>query len=481
MQRKAVHEGETSFSVPPIVHDVLRSAGEPLDPIARKQFEPSLGHNFSHVRVHTDARAAESASAVNALAYTVGQEIVFASGQYEPQTDEGRRLIAHELAHTVQQQRASSLSRHSGAFADNEAEVHLWSDSNTEAEAERAADAAVTGESITLHQTPSLTLARQPLPQPQPRPVPGPSPTIDEEVKPKEDFSKVGMSQEWGREKTNWGWGSPETNNIYQECRVEPMKRDRFVSFAQSVSLPSDEKGCKPLNAIEVLGLTTFDPKKAVPPKIEAVPVQDGKKTAYKLKPAHAEMPPIQSAYTDKGSYVEGTRKYVEEECKGERMRRQSGDFPVNWTITDAGAKAIKQAEEEHCKDIEVAFNLSLGQFASSINNVAAAERTYSTEQDAIKDGTQAAGVKPAEMILKFYEMAIKTRLRDGNDWHTANASPNAARLFRQKPTMANGCKHAETIDAGSFENVGTVSSYDLMEMKIPPATAKKKGGRCPK
>jgi len=65
--------------------------------------ESRIGHDFSQVRVHADARAAESAGAVNALAYTVGQDIVFGPGRYAPQTSEGRRLLAHELTHVVQQ------------------------------------------------------------------------------------------------------------------------------------------------------------------------------------------------------------------------------------------------------------------------------------------------------------------------------------------------------------------------------------------
>jgi hypothetical protein len=65
--------------------------------------EPRFGHNFSNVRVHTDTKAAHSAWAVNALAYTVGRDIVFGKGQYAPKTSEGKRLMAHELTHTIQQ------------------------------------------------------------------------------------------------------------------------------------------------------------------------------------------------------------------------------------------------------------------------------------------------------------------------------------------------------------------------------------------
>jgi hypothetical protein len=96
---------------PPIVHDVLRSAGRPLDPATRSLMERRFGHDFSRVRVHDDARAAQSARAVNAHAYTVGGNVVFGPGQFAPATREGARLLAHELAHVVQQSRDGVPSR----------------------------------------------------------------------------------------------------------------------------------------------------------------------------------------------------------------------------------------------------------------------------------------------------------------------------------------------------------------------------------
>ena len=89
---------------PPIVEEVLRSSGQPLDPATRNVFDERFGRDFSRVRVHTGAQAAESARTVNASAYTVGQDVVFGSGQYAPHTGVGRRLLAHELAHTIQQE-----------------------------------------------------------------------------------------------------------------------------------------------------------------------------------------------------------------------------------------------------------------------------------------------------------------------------------------------------------------------------------------
>jgi hypothetical protein len=86
----------------PIIQDVLCSPGQPLDSSIRQIMESRFGHDFSQVRVHTDRQAIESALAVGARAYTVGQDVIFGTGQYT-KTHEGQRLIAHELTHVVQQ------------------------------------------------------------------------------------------------------------------------------------------------------------------------------------------------------------------------------------------------------------------------------------------------------------------------------------------------------------------------------------------
>ncbi|MCG3116936.1 MAG: DUF4157 domain-containing protein [Candidatus Manganitrophus sp. SA1] len=104
LQTKRIEPGHSEqTTAPPIVHDALRSSGQPLDPVTRAFMEPRFGYDFSHVRVHTDLKAAISSQSIQALAYTAGRDIVFASDQYSPQTESGKRLLAHELAHVVQQ------------------------------------------------------------------------------------------------------------------------------------------------------------------------------------------------------------------------------------------------------------------------------------------------------------------------------------------------------------------------------------------
>jgi hypothetical protein len=87
------------------ISKINSSSGASLDPNTREFMKSRFGHDFSSVRVHTDRFAARSALMVDAKAYTIGNNVVFGAGQYSPQTDEGSRLIAHELTHVVQQRR----------------------------------------------------------------------------------------------------------------------------------------------------------------------------------------------------------------------------------------------------------------------------------------------------------------------------------------------------------------------------------------
>ena len=98
----------------PLVHEALAGPGQPLEASTRVFMESRFGHDFSGVRVHTDRRAAESARSIDALAYTVGSHVVFGAGQFTPDTLAGRRLLAHELTHVVQQ--APDIRRQAGVI-----------------------------------------------------------------------------------------------------------------------------------------------------------------------------------------------------------------------------------------------------------------------------------------------------------------------------------------------------------------------------
>jgi hypothetical protein len=100
--------------VPASVYGVLDSPGEPLAQDARDFFEPRLGRSLADIRIHAGSQAHESAQAVHAVAYTVGRDIVFTHGRFDPGSISGRRLLAHELTHAVQQGAAHSESASTG-------------------------------------------------------------------------------------------------------------------------------------------------------------------------------------------------------------------------------------------------------------------------------------------------------------------------------------------------------------------------------
>jgi len=147
VQRAASNE-RTAASAPPVVGRVLSSAGQSLDPAMQRNMEARFGHNFARVRVHTGSEADASAQALHAHAYTVGSDIVFRQGQYAPHTSRGRRLLAHELAHVVQQ---------SGADSSANAPIEVAPAGHpSERDADRAAAAATSGGSAAVHTSRSV-------------------------------------------------------------------------------------------------------------------------------------------------------------------------------------------------------------------------------------------------------------------------------------------------------------------------------------
>jgi len=117
LQKNGVEsDGVGETAAPPIVDDVLRSPGQPLDSATRTYFEPRLGHDFSRVRVHTNSAAADSVRSLGALAYTVGPDMVFGAGRYQPSSFAGRQLVAHELVHVMQQSGGARVLRRAVSY-----------------------------------------------------------------------------------------------------------------------------------------------------------------------------------------------------------------------------------------------------------------------------------------------------------------------------------------------------------------------------
>lgn len=139
--RRSSTQAGPPMVAPQLVHDVVGSSGRPLDVATQSWMGSRFGSDFSRVRVHDDGRAAESARAVGALAYAVGSHVVFDAHQYAPGTPAGRRLLAHELAHTLQDPGSGGLHASLAIGRPDDA---------SEMAADRAADAAMRGERVSV-------------------------------------------------------------------------------------------------------------------------------------------------------------------------------------------------------------------------------------------------------------------------------------------------------------------------------------------
>ncbi|HEX5676131.1 MAG TPA: DUF4157 domain-containing protein, partial [Azonexus sp.] len=140
IQRYTVQATGEAPTAPASVDHALADSGRPLEPALRQDMEQRFAHDFSQVRIHTDAQAAQSARNVSARAYTVGQHVVFGAGEFAPDTRRGRQLLGHELAHTVQQ---------GGTLARVPLIAHLAPGSPLESAAAAAGRAVVNGGAVT--------------------------------------------------------------------------------------------------------------------------------------------------------------------------------------------------------------------------------------------------------------------------------------------------------------------------------------------
>ena len=140
MQRKEDGSGTVDDAVTKTIQS-KRGGGAPLDESARSNLEPSMGHDFSDVRVHTDGEADSLNRAVQAEAFTTGNDIFFRSGSYSPGSSDGQKLLAHELTHVVQQRNAPPTSEMTVSSPDDasEREASAVADSYGSQSAEAAA------------------------------------------------------------------------------------------------------------------------------------------------------------------------------------------------------------------------------------------------------------------------------------------------------------------------------------------------------
>lgn len=211
----------------PVVHEVLRSPGAPLDDTTLAQMGSRFNHDFSRVRVHTDRQAAEAAQAVGAQAFTVGHDVVFGEHRFPPGTTGGMQLLAHELIHVLQQPVAPAKPTET---------IEITSPADP---CEREANAAVSGIVHPVTPLPSHVLSRQPATSEakKPKPEAAKKPTIPKRTEP----VMVGDC----REAVNWlrnheEAGDAEANVTEKQMQIKFTKHGSKVTASVDVRLELD-------------------------------------------------------------------------------------------------------------------------------------------------------------------------------------------------------------------------------------------------
>lgn len=387
---------------PPSVPEVLRSSGQSLDAATRALMEPRFRHDFSRVRVHVDSGAAASAQEIDALAYTVGRDIVFASGRFAPHTASGQRLLAHELAHTIQQGEARQPA--------TAGDLRLGPQHDPfEAEAERVSTsllAARTGEAherlagVSLHSDGTPTLRRQPRPDagtPEDQPL-----------------------QTLPRKEEGGGKIPPPSEPV---CK--PPSDIKLPCLPQGLSDVEFLKKGAPQEAFGITRTLSEDP--TVP---EVLTKLAGKTGQVVIQKTSAMPTPCESFFTratkeaTKDKNAESISRTIplnaNDPKESANAEKCGGSYRREFRITPEGEKKISEMEMEHCRDFKHAFDISLGCYASVVNSLARKKTEFPSQEDAVDAVSKTVGRTPDTWKARYLELLRMTAIRDTKKWHTA-------------------------------------------------------------
>ncbi|HLJ33068.1 MAG TPA: DUF4157 domain-containing protein [Ktedonobacteraceae bacterium] len=432
------------IAVLPVVHDVLNSPGQTLDTGTRAFMEPRFSHDFSSVRVHTDSRAADSARSVNALAYTVGRNVVFGAGQYQPGTIAGQRLLAHELTHVVQQNKGTGWQKPPELL-----EMTLPGDA-TEQEAEHVSNAVMNAQSFTPIARTIDTVAMQK------QDAGAVSPDISQSGQssqssqlgakdagagvPEGDTGQapaVGSGADAGTADGDAGQPQPALP-AQQQATCVPKALSRKDYLATSGTTEND------------FGLTSLSGN-VVYPVLHVTPARGG----VKVDPTDAQLAPITSVYTGAGTFTEGKNIFV---ARTENADCATGKYDVRWRITQDGADTIAKGEKEHCDDFFYAFNTTIRLYADTVNQLSMSNRVFKNQREVENIVTKKVGVAPGKWQSMFNCLIAKTKLRDQAKWHTP-------RPFTIDPSYNNNCAYIlKTVSKSSFAEIGKHPPSEILK-----------------
>ncbi|HMD96342.1 MAG TPA: DUF4157 domain-containing protein [Terriglobia bacterium] len=428
-------------TAPPIVHDVLRSPGKPLGGVTRALFEPRSDRDFSHVRVHTGARAAESARAVKALAYTVGRNIVFGEGQHSPHTSDGQHLPAHELVHVVQQQGQSMSSK--APLVMNRLQWKCACGGSGGSGGECAECAEKRGAGVT--EEPFHVQVRSSAP-------PAQSPSFS-----RGDY-KCGCAPNHAAN----GTGSLKE-------KTEALKGKEYHCPPASGTLFDIETA----GGAGTLGLTKIDkaasklicaPTFVVNPTagtctVKALPVSLS--MISKFAPANAKSP------TSRTRAVPNCAKSV----------------PVFVNVTSANEALIKAGEQEHCDDHTRAFNLTLKPCSAALNKLDGTDVPGKNEDQCYAAVVAKLGFDPIDCTKEFVALVSKTQDRDDQGMHTfdeTQVSANCTEVIDQIQKSSTNKIGDPSVAPAAFIPAATKCGTTSTSPPPPPPPGRRGAGQIP-
>jgi hypothetical protein len=405
--------------------------------------ESRFSHDFSQVRVHTDARAADSAGAVGALAYTVGNDVVFAVGQYAPMTDAGRRLLAHELAHTIQQSDSAPGPPHVLEVSGSEDPL--------EAKADQAAQLFASNQTLSVAAGTGPRLARQKGGEEKEKP------------EPKSPDSAIGPST-----------GTPlQEGGAAQTGSAGAPAGQSGASASSSFTLPTCtpkavNQWIKDPNGQEVPGLTTLSGAGGTAPELKVEPAPGGK--GLKVKETTASLQPLEMKFLDVGLYRDSSQTHSRSCQADSDPSCVSGKFPVYWDITKTGSAKIAEGEQEHCTDYQLVFYLVLGRAAEEVNQLARGGKTFVDEAAAKKELAKKVKLDPSDWVAYFNCLGQEaTDERDKHRWHTP-LTPSSANI-KVEPLQPGGPTVAKyRVFDTSLPQIGQHGSGEVVINKAVPS-----------
>lgn len=439
LETKHVDSTESGQTVaPPIVEEALANGGGSLPDGLRADMEQRFGHEFGLVRLHTHARATESAAAVGARAYTVGRDVVFAAGEYAPDTDAGRRLIAHELAHVVQQDAARAPNGRAG--------ITIGAvDDSLEREAETGARRANEDTGPSIASAPlSAGVSRVER-----------APMLQRDNGPGEKKEEIPIERVPYREKAPPATGETEP----EEAEAEKGPTLTLASAARPTCDPTGlarkDYLAQPNTSTDDFGLTRFAGTVSMALTTRKL------KGGLMLEPLKVALPAITSVYTKADTFIEETAVVLSQE--GARAECPGGKVPLQWRIFSPGAAKIREAEMEHCEDLQYAYDVTLGWYAQVVDGLIAKGRTFRNEAAAFKRLEKLTGTHPTNWLPVFECLTKKTEKRDGrkftNAWHMPRVKP-------QPPRLEDGCKFSRVFVTGAanFPELGKHPAPDVIK-----------------